>query len=182
MRIIGGDLRGQKLVNFQADHIRPTTDRVKETIFNVLMGQFESARVLDLYAGTGNLSAEAISRGANSVDSVENNPKSQRIMLQNFQKLKLTDRISIHRQDVFQFLRRYSGEPFDVILIDPPFTEKLADSTMDTLVKNPHLFQDHTHIVIERSDHELMNESYGPLFCYKQKPFGDKTVHFFAKK
>jgi 16S rRNA (guanine966-N2)-methyltransferase len=182
MRIVGGKLRGQKLVSFEADNIRPTSDRVKETIFNVLMGQFEGARVLDLFSGTGNLAAESVSRGAISVDAVESHKRSLKIMKENFQKLKIESSIRVHPIDVFKFIRDYQGDAYDIILIDPPFTEKIGSLVMQALAQNQRLFGPATEIVLERSDHEPMNEAYEPLFCYKQKPFGDKTVHFFTQK
>lgn len=80
MRIISGKYRGRRLSAFNAPHIRPTTDRVKETMFNKLMGQVEGARVLDLFAGTGNLGIESLSRGANWVEFVESNRKSLEIL------------------------------------------------------------------------------------------------------
>lgn len=181
MRIIGGKFRGHKLVTFKADHIRPTSDRVKETIFNVLMGSFEGARVLDLFSGTGNLTAEAVSRGASHVDSVEMNRSSLKIMRENFQKLKIENHIQIHGLDVFKYLSGYKGEPYDIVLIDPPFTEKLADSVMEGVSRSS-VFAAHTEIVIERSDFETLNNQYGTLFCYKEKPFGDKTVAFFRSQ
>ena len=80
MRIIGGRFSGRRLVSFTAEHIRPTTDRVKESLFNKLAAYWDGARVLDLFSGTGNLTIEAISWGADSVESVELNPKSISIM------------------------------------------------------------------------------------------------------
>ena len=83
MRIIGGKYKGLYLTNFKADHIRPTTDRVKESMFNILQAQIEDARVLDLFSGTGNLGIEAISRGARHVTFVEKNKKSIQILKEN---------------------------------------------------------------------------------------------------
>ena len=178
MRIIGGKLRGQQLVAFKAAHIRPTSDRVKETIFNVLMGQFEGARVLDLFSGTGNLAAEAVSRGAHQVDAVESHRLSLKIMRENFQKLAISEAIHIVPKDVLSYLKSYTGEPYDIILIDPPFTEKMADAVMEAVALSK-VFGPNTEVVVERSDFESLNSQYGPLFCYKEKPFGDKTVAFF---
>lgn len=177
MRIIGGRLRGQKLVSFKAEHIRPTSDRVKETLFNVLMGWVEDARILDLFSGTGNLACECLSRGARSVDAVESHRGSLRIMGENFQKLGLD--VRVHSQRAEAFLRSYRGEPFDLILMDPPFTDKLAHPTMELLAGNPKLYHADTVVAVERGGHEPISENYGPLFCFKTKDFGDKHLHFF---
>ena len=134
MRIISGKYKGRHLVSFKADHIRPTMDRVKETLFNKWMGYIEEAHVLDLFAGTGNLGLEALSRGANHVTFVEKNSKSISIIRENIQTLKIppTEQVVLPK-DVFSFLKTYAADPFDLIFIDPPFTEKLAHDVMTAL-------------------------------------------------
>ncbi|MBV2168980.1 MAG: 16S rRNA (guanine(966)-N(2))-methyltransferase RsmD, partial [Bdellovibrio sp.] len=125
MRIIAGKYRGHQLVAFKADHIRPTTDRVKETLFNKLQFQIEGAKVVDLFCGTGNLGIEALSREASFCTFVEKNPKSLTITRQNLEKLKVpTSQYKIINMDVLGFLKAYQGEPFDIVFADPPFTEK----------------------------------------------------------
>ena len=109
MRIIAGRFKGHPLVAFKASHIRPTTDRVKETIFNKLMGELPDARVWDLYAGTGNLGLEALSRGAGHVTFVESHKKSLQILQQNISKLKVESEVSVRKSDVFQFLKARTG-------------------------------------------------------------------------
>jgi 16S rRNA (guanine966-N2)-methyltransferase len=130
LRIISGKYKGQ-LVPFQADHIRPTTDRVKESLFNILGDFCDNARVLDLFAGTGSLGFEALSRGAREVVFVEQNRKSIDIIRRNHEKLRVSESLQIVNKDVLSFLRSYSGEPFDLIFIDPPFTEEMADEVMN---------------------------------------------------
>src|ERR1700730_12083496 len=105
MRIISGKYKGHKLVSFQEGHIRPTTDRVKETLFNKLMGLTGEARVLDLFAGTGNLGIEAISRDAGHVDFVEENRKSLSILRENLNKLRITSGFTVYPLDVFKYLK-----------------------------------------------------------------------------
>jgi 16S rRNA (guanine966-N2)-methyltransferase len=130
MRIIAGKYRGHQLVAFKADHIRPTTDRVKETLFNKLQFQMQDANVADLFCGTGNLGIEALSRDAKFCTFVEKNPKSVAIARQNLEKLKVPAKdYKIIVMDVIAFLKSYSGDSFDVILADPPFTEKMAHAS-----------------------------------------------------
>lgn len=178
MRIIGGRLRGRKLRNFSADHIRPTTDRVKETIFNILRDGLDGARVLDLFSGTGNLTCEALSRGARLVECVELSRKSVAIMKANFAELNLQKEVQIHQLDVFKFLQRYRGEPFDLIFCDPPFTQKLAHEVMSSLASSP-VVGEHTTIVIEYSRHERLDKTYDFLFRQDERKFGDKSAAFF---
>ncbi len=181
MRIIAGKYRGRKLVSFDADHIRPTTDRVKESLFNSIQFDLEDSRVLDLFAGTGNLSLESLSRGASSVTTVETNPKSIAIINKNKELLKVGSEMLLHKQDVFKFLKTYSGEPFGVILIDPPFTEKYGDRVMQELSKSG-VYDRASLVAIETSKSEAFADTYEPFVIKKQKNFGDKILTIFEIK
>jgi 16S rRNA (guanine966-N2)-methyltransferase len=180
MRIISGKFRGRQLVSFEADHIRPTTDRVKESWFNILQGSWEGARVLDLFSGTGNLSFEALSRGASFVEAVESNVQSTGIILKNQALLKVSkEEFRLVIKDVFKFLADYKGLAFDVILIDPPFTEKIAHSVMESLSKSK-VWRETTIIGIESSKQERMDSTYQTLVQSDQRAFGDKILTFFG--
>lgn len=181
MRIISGKFKGHQLVSFSADHIRPTTDRVKETIFNKLMFHVEDARVLDLFSGTGNLGLEAVSRGAKDVVCVEKSRKSIEIIQKNIQKLKVATGIRIINQDVLDFLKLPQDEPFDLVLIDPPFTEKMADEVMEALSRNSNLVRNEGLVVLESSSFETLKERYPGYNLLGRKDFGDKVVSFFER-
>ncbi len=180
MRIIAGRFKGHPLVAFKASHIRPTTDRVKETIFNKLMGQLPGAHVWDLYAGTGNLGLEALSRGASHVTFVESHRKSLQILQQNILKLRVQSEVIVHKSDVFQFLKSVGQEKApDIIFVDPPFTRELAHSSMQALQE-----ADVTNckIVIESKKQERIDDNYGMLQLLDRKGFGDKTLSIFYAK
>ena len=179
MRIISGKYRGRQLVSFKADHIRPTTDRVKESLFNILMGQVEGARVLDLFSGTGNLAIECLSRGARWVDLVENNRKSLAIIRENLANLKIEEGYKIYPIDAFKYIREYTGEPYDVILVDPPFTRSWAHD-LALAIGASQLHSETTSIVIESSSQESLLDSYPGLKRLDQREFGDKYLNFFA--
>lgn len=178
MRIISGKFKGHRLVSFKAPHIRPTTDRVKETLFNKLMGLVGEARVLDLFSGTGNLGIEALSREASHVDFVEMHPKSLAILRDNLAKLKINDGFDVHRMDVFAFLKRFAGEPYDIVLADPPFTEKIADDVMKSIAISG-VCKHETVIAIESAAKETIGDAYPPLLLLDRKMFGDKTLSLF---
>src|SRR5262249_34248629 len=135
MRIIAGKFKGRRLVHFDARHIRPTTDRIKENLFNILGDRITGSRVLDLFSGTGNLGLEALSRGANHVTFVESHRKSMDIIRRNCSLLELKD-VELVLSDVFHYLTNYVGEPWDIILVDPPFTEKWATRCIEALSKS----------------------------------------------
>ncbi|MEN0058087.1 MAG: 16S rRNA (guanine(966)-N(2))-methyltransferase RsmD [Bdellovibrio sp.] len=180
MRIIAGKYKGHQLVAFKADHIRPTTDRVKETLFNKLQFQLEGAQVADLFCGTGNLGIEALSREAQFCTFVEKNPRSLTITRQNLEKLRVpSSSYKIVNMDVLGFLKGYKGEPFDIIFADPPFTEKMAHFVMEAAAVSA-AFASHTVLAIESERKERMEDRYGSLVRFSVKEFGDKYLSLFC--
>ncbi len=180
MRIIAGRFRGRRLSHFKADHIRPTTDRVKESIFNKLQGLVDGARVLDLFSGTGNLTCESISRGAVHVDAVELSKKSIAIIRENLRLLEIENEVQIYCDDVLKYLAKYDGLPYDLILCDPPFTQKLADSVMEKM-RSSKAVGSETVIMIESSSHEKLLETYDGLERTDERDYGDKRVSYWRK-
>ncbi len=181
MRIISGKYKGHHLVPFQGDHIRPTTDRVKETMFNIIQGEIDGARVLDLFSGTGNLGIEALSRGAQEVLFVEKNRKSIQILEKNIQKLKISEPHKVLQKDVISFLKSYEGEPFDLVFADPPFTEEMAHDVI-LAADVSRVFHSQTIMMIESGRREKVLEDYPNLTRYDLREFGDKFLSFFRKK
>lgn len=180
MRVIAGKLKGHRLISFKAEHIRPTTDRVKESLFNILMHEIDGARVLDLFGGTGSLSIEAYSRGAVQVECVESHPKSLKIIHDNLKALKIKNEIRVIKSDVFDYIKRFKGAPFDVIFIDPPFTEKLSHAVLESVAKSP-LFKPGTVIAIESARKERVEDEYSPLRLIDRRTFGDKILSLFSQ-
>ncbi len=178
MRVISGKYGGRKLSAFDAAHLRPTTDRVKESIFNKLMPYLPCERALDLFSGTGNLAIEALSRDVSFVTSVEMNKKSLKIMSQNRQLLKIQDEWQVLSLDVLKFLKNYEGQPYQLILIDPPFTQKMAHECMENVAKS-RVFSKDSIVVIESSSQERIEDNYPPFLLLDRRNFGDKFVSFF---
>lgn len=183
MRVISGIFGGRRLVSFRASHLRPTTDRVKESLFNKLNKLVPGAEVLDLFAGTGNLGIEALSRGAAQVKFVEMNPKSLAILRKNLQLLGVADSkdISLEKEDVLKFLKREKNISYDLIFVDPPFTEKMADRVM-TAISQTELLRLGGVLVIESGQHEIIEDSYPPYILLDRRGFGDKKVSFFERR
>ena len=180
MRIIAGKYRGHQLVAFKADHIRPTTDRVKETLFNKLQFQLEGANVMDMFCGTGNLGIEALSRDASFCTFVEKNPKSLTITRQNLEKLKVpSNQYKVVTMDVLAYFKSYEGAAYDIIFCDPPFTEKMAHFVVEAASASK-AFGEHTILAIESERKERMEDRYGSLVRYAKKEFGDKILSMFC--
>ena len=179
MRIIAGRFKGHRLVAFKANHIRPTTDRVKETIFNKIQSHIPGAKVLDLFSGTGSLGLEALSRGAESVQFVDSHAKSIHILNQNVDKLDVRGSVSISKVDVLRFLKQ-AEDSFDLIFIDPPFTKKMGEEVMQTLAQSK-VFHAQSLILIESTKHENMQDHYLELERIDVKSFGDKDLSVFSQ-
>ena len=180
MRIISGRFKGRRLVSFDADHIRPTPDRVKETLFNMLTGRIEGARVLDLFSGTGSLAIECLSREAAHVDLVESHRKSLGIIRQNLDLLKLNEGYKIHPIDAFKYIQKYDGPPYDVVLADPPFTRAWAHD-LALAIGQSRLLGEDSRLVIESASKERLDPEYPGLILLDQRHFGDKSLTFFGR-
>lgn len=123
IRIIGGEWRGRKLHFPQAGSLRPTPDRVRETLFNWLQFELAGTRCLDLFAGSGALGFEALSRGAAAVQFVEPDPAAARAIGEALRTFG-TDRGRLEQQDAFAFLQGKPAAPYDIVFLDPPYAER----------------------------------------------------------
>jgi 16S rRNA (guanine(966)-N(2))-methyltransferase RsmD len=128
VRVIAGRLRGRRLAATRGRGVRPTSDRVREALFSILGGAVVDARVLDLYAGTGALAVEALSRGARAATCVERDPAALAALARNVEELGLEGRLAVTRADAVEACRRLAGErdAFDVVFCDPPYRMALA--------------------------------------------------------
>ncbi len=121
MRIISGSLKGRRLKTPTWEGLRPTSDRLRETLFNILAGRLTGAFVLDGYAGTGAVGIEALSRGASGVVFVERDPRAAALIAENLRNTEVPDGYAIIRADMDRLSQPGGTRPFDVILLDPPY-------------------------------------------------------------
>lgn len=135
MRVISGKARGTKLSSIESLSTRPTLDRVKESLFNIIQNNLKSAVVLDLFAGSGQLGIEALSRGADKAYLCDINRDAVKMIKQNLEKTKLKDKAVVINEDYKKALRTLNtNEKFDIIFIDPPYKEDIAvDSIIDII-------------------------------------------------
>lgn len=152
MRIIAGSLKGRKVKFPQSKLVRPTTDRVKETLFNILSNQidFNKITACDLYAGSGSLGLETISRGASEVHFVEKNFQVYKVLIQNIASLDVEECCKVFKMDAVKFTTISSHVKYDLILADPPFFKDDIHLVVDNLLKRDYLSEDGM-IIIERS-------------------------------
>lgn len=126
--MIAGRFRGRKLTSARGPGLRPTPDRVREAVFSILADATQGARVLDLYAGTGALALEALSRGADRATCVERDPAALAALLRNVDDLGLRDQVTVARTDALDYCRRMAQDEaaFDMVFCDPPYANDLA--------------------------------------------------------
>jgi 16S rRNA (guanine966-N2)-methyltransferase len=154
LRIVAGNWRSRLLDIADVEGLRPTPERVRETLFNWLAPRLPGARCLDLFAGTGALGLEALSRGAAAVDFVERSAVAARQLEENISVLD-TIGARVHRQDAFDFLRGTRSGPYDIVFLDPPFAADLLDETCRLLARH-HLLAEGglVYLEMERSQDE----------------------------
>jgi 16S rRNA (guanine(966)-N(2))-methyltransferase RsmD len=183
MRIIAGSAKGNKLFSFKGDQIRPTLDRVKETLFNILGNDIVDSQVLDLFAGTGNISIEALSRGANKAVLVDVSSDSQKLIIKNIQKCGFADSKNweLLKMDAFKSISTLSaqGKQFNLAYLDPPFNANLYDSCLTQLSKST-ILEENATVIAEHFFKETLAEDYGQLTRYREKKIGDSCLSFYT--
>src|SRR5215468_5476872 len=137
MRVVGGRLKGRNLASPSSQAIRPTADRLRESVFNILIHAYdnpiEGARVLDLFAGTGALGIEAVSRGAAFVLFVDNGAEARALLRNNIEALALGGVTKVYRRDATDLGPAHPVEPFSLAFLDPPYGEGLAEKALPSL-------------------------------------------------
>lgn len=154
IRIIGGKWRGRKLPVRDSEGLRPTTDRIKETLFNWLMPIIREARCLDCFAGSGSLGFEALSRFADSVTFIELDKQNAQLLTENKARLQ-SDNANIINGNSLEILGQ-NGTPFDVVFIDPPFRKGLLSDTIQLLEKTNGWQMKAGYMLSQRRSHHLL--------------------------
>lgn len=178
MRIIAGKYRGISLLTFEAGNIRPTVDRVRENIFNKIQFNIPGAKVLDLFGGTGAISLEFLSRGAEKVITCDSNSKSIDLIKKNFAKVKLQP--NLRNGDYKVILKGLSGQKFDIIFLDPPYDTDYAEISL-AMIDGGNILEEDGIIVYE---HIVGKEFALPesLEIFDERKYGTVSVTFIRKK
>ncbi|MGH2401325.1 MAG: 16S rRNA (guanine(966)-N(2))-methyltransferase RsmD [Candidatus Limnocylindria bacterium] len=174
MRVIAGSAGGQPLVAPRDAGTRPITDRVKETLFAILGERVPDARVLDLYAGSGAIGIEALSRGAAHATFVEQARPALAALRTNLERTRLADLASVHAVDVERFLSGTGEEPWDLVFLDPPYELRAIVAPLRAV--EPHLAPD-AMVVIKHFWRTDLPE-LGQLHRVRQRRFGETMLSF----
>ena len=176
MRVVSGSARGRKLREPVGLDIRPTSDMVKEAMFDIVQFDIEGRRVLDLFAGTGQIGIEALSRGAESVVFVDINTTAVKLIRENLKLSGLTGAASVYNRDALRFLEK--DEKFNLIFLDPPYDSVLAGRAIEKIIKFDKL--DTNGIMICEANVDFTAPEVSPPYClHKEYRYGSvKIIRF----
>ncbi|MGN0148803.1 MAG: 16S rRNA (guanine(966)-N(2))-methyltransferase RsmD [Clostridia bacterium] len=177
MRIISGIRRGHKLIEFEGEDIRPTTDRVKESIFNIIQSYVPDAAVLDMFCGSGALSFEALSRGAKKAVCIDLDKRSVAVIKRNAEALKFTDKCEIINISCFDYMAR-AKEKFDIIFLDPPYNKGFIEPVLKGIVE--HNLLEKEGIIVLESDNTDYHEEIPGLKLLKQRRYGRTYITIYS--
>ena len=183
MRIISGSARGRKILSPEGMGTRPTLDRIKEAIFNIIQSRVRGARVIDVFAGTGSLGLEAASRGAEKCYLIDKGEVTYKLLQQNIVNLKFQDVCTSFNMDSYEALRNFAkkAEEFDLIFIDPPYLKDMIPGAVDEIFKGNLLKKD--GLIVSKIDTcEDIYQGNGEIILVNSRKYGNTTICFYRFK
>lgn len=178
MRVIAGMRKGCRLAEFNGENIRPTADRVKESVFNIISDFVREAKVLDLFAGSGALSLEALSRGAKEAVMTDLSSESVRIIKENISRTSFGDRAEVINTDAEDYIKR-CGKKFDLVFLDPPYNKGLIKPVTELLLENDCLEND--AVIVAETDFPEEEYSFEGLKEYRRRRYGRTFITVYIK-
>lgn len=183
MRVIAGTHRGRRLYGPRTLTLRPTSDRVREALFSILGNRLKNGRFLDLYAGTGAVGIEAVSRGAGHVTSVESDRDALKLLHQNLELCRIGDELTVRSQTVQQFLThpgQWNG-PYDIVFADPPYAEASELPAVLAESRTQDLLASDSWLVIEHAVKTTLPMSLGYTQFLRQYRYGDTALSLYVR-
>jgi len=178
MRIISGKCRGLNLESLSGDNTRPTLDRVKESVFNILGNIFFDIKVLDLFAGSGALGLEALSRGAKSCDFVDMSKDAVNIIKRNITKCHMDELSRVHQSDYNSAINKFTDKTFDLVFLDPPYGKELGVNAISKLNR---IVKDDGIIILETDSVDVVPDKIDIFEKYDARKYGRVIISFFRK-
>jgi 16S rRNA (guanine966-N2)-methyltransferase len=179
MRIIGGELRGKKLAPLRGMAIRPTADRIREAVFNIIAAKIYGANVLDLFAGTGAFGLEALSRGADSAVFIDDAAGALSTIEKNITACRMQDRAQVIRWDIIRNLNCLGSisPAFDIVFLDPPYSSNAVAPALRNLVQSDALSPG-AIVIVEHAPSEIIADLPDGLSLIDQRKYGKTLVAF----
>ncbi len=185
MRVISGKARGKKLISLEGLNTRPTLDRVKEALFNIIQFNVENKNILDLFAGSGALGIEALSRGAKTATFCDNSYDAIKVIKSNIENTKNEDNSIVINKDYSLALNSLSkqNKKFDIIFLDPPYKTDFGIKSLETIIKLNMLAEDGT-IILETDDEkrEKEIENIKGIEVFDKRKYGKVMLIFIRKE
>lgn len=178
MRVITGYARGMKLRTLDGLDVRPTTDQVKESIFSIIQFEVEGARVLDLFAGSGQLGIEALSRGAQSVVFVDKSRAAVSVVKENLEHTRLAEKAIVRNEDSLGFLK-LTKDVFDIAILDPPYGQGLITEALGYL---PDVMSENGIIICETAKEETLPDTVSRFSNHKEYRYGKIKITVYRNK
>ena len=179
MKIVSGIYGGRPLKTLEGKTTRPTSDKVRGAIFNMIGPYFEGGRVLDLYAGSGGLSIEAVSRGMVSAVLVERDRKAQAVITENIQMTKEVSKFQLLKMEAERVLEQVTG-PFDLVFLDPPYAKEQIVADIEKMAER-NLFSQEVMVVCETDKSVELPEEIACLGIWKEKIYGISKVTVYVR-
>ena len=183
MRIISGKARGTKLFTLEGENTRPTLDRVKESVFNIIQNEIEGTKILDLFAGSGAIGLEFLSRGAEKAILCDKSKEAINIIKKNVEKTHFQNNVQIYNTDFENCLEKIKNEQFDIIYLDPPYETDYIIKALEKIIKE-NIAKEESLIIIETDDElriEKQIENIDVTIVDKRK-YGRATIIFLSLK
>lgn len=179
MRIIAGTLKGRRLVTPGFDGLRPTSDKLRETLFNVVAGRVQDSTVLDGFAGTGAIGLEALSRGAAHVTFVDPDPRAIALIHENLQRCGVAARSLVIKARFIDVSSQLTRAPFDLILLDPPYNERDFTGVIQAAAR---LIEPNGLVVLEHARRSAVPVTSGALTSVRTLVSGDSALTFYERQ
>ena len=181
MRIIGGKARGTKLYTLEGENTRPTLDRVKESLFNIIQNEIRDSIFLDLFSGSGAIGLEAISRGAKKAILCDKSQEAIKIIKKNIEKTKFSEGIEVYLSDYEELLKNKINEKIDIIYIDPPYNTEFAYRAIQIITEKK-LVEKTSLMIIETDRDEIKNDIKAlPIEVIDYRRYGRAKLIFVKK-
>ena len=184
MRVISGVCKGRPLKAVQGMTTRPTTDKVKESLFNIIGPFFDGGNVLDLFSGSGSLGLEALSRGMEKGIFVEKDPKALQVIKANIQACRMEEESEVLRSDALRSIKMLGGRGvrFDLIMMDPPYKIANAIPSILSEIEENQLLAEDGLIICEHGKELELPEQIGPFVKYRHEKYGITAISFFRSQ
>jgi 16S rRNA (guanine966-N2)-methyltransferase len=181
IRVIAGECKGFMLKGPSGEGTRPILARVRKSMFDILNPYLAGAKFLDMFCGTGAVGIEALSRGAESLVAVEMDKSVVDCVNWNLNYCKMTDRAQVFCADVFEFIKSYNGEKFDVVFAGPPYPAYFCEKILEGL-DDCKFLKNSTNIILQHYIKEITMEDTKKLKKYREKKYGDTILSFYEVK